>query len=122
MVKNPKSQISISISNLLRQALSYSLQSKAQKMSGYVLRGPRGKHMSVRTAGAILKKLSQKAGVRHVTARNLRATFIVRQLEAGTPLSTIARIVGHESLATTQKYLSLASKEKHVGIPELADI
>ena len=66
------------LSNHLQQALAYYLDSNKQHTNNYLLKGPRGKKLSVRSAQLLLSSLCKKAGVRSANPRNLRATWILR--------------------------------------------
>lgn len=81
-----------------------------------------GRPISVRTATTILKNLARRAGVRNATARNLRTTFIVRQLAEGISPIIIQRIIGHSSLETTQQYASLNRRITRSGPLALASL
>lgn len=70
-----------------------------------------GRPISVRTATTILKNLARRAGVRNATARNLRTTFIVRQLEADIPFPTIQKITGFQTLGSLSMYRRLNSQQ-----------
>ncbi|KUK79815.1 MAG: Tyrosine recombinase XerC [Microgenomates bacterium 39_7] len=47
------------------------------------------------------------AGIQDATLNDLRNTFIVEQLKAGTPLVYVSQLVGHKRITTTEKYLEL---------------
>jgi site-specific recombinase XerD len=49
----------------------------------------------------------RRAGLR-LTCHQLRHTFARQLIEVGTPVTTVQRLLGHGSLRSTQRYLSLA--------------
>ncbi len=53
-----------------------------------------------------------RAGVR-VSCHQLRHTFARQLIEVGTPVTTVQRLLGHRSLRSTQRYLSLADPIVH---------
>ena len=52
---------------------------------------------------ALLKRAAQ-AEVSAFSPQDLRRTFITRLLEGGADISTVQRLAGHCSVATTQRY------------------
>ncbi len=56
--------------------------------------------------GLILRRLRIATGVRKLHAHRLRHTFAVNFLAAGGDLETLRRILGHESLEVTKRYLT----------------
>ena len=54
----------------------------------------------------------RRLGVR-LSCHQLRHTFARQLIEVGTPVTTVQRLLGHGSLRTTQRYLSLADPIVH---------
>ena len=69
----------------------------------------RGARTNIRSghAGACVVAVSHTIGC-HVTPHQLRHTFAIRHVLAGTPLPVLQALLGHESLATTQIYADAA--------------
>ena len=66
------------------------------------------KPLSPRTAYSIIKRLGQKSGiVKPISPHTLRHSFATHLLKGGTDLRTIQEILGHKTLATTQRYTHL---------------
>lgn len=59
----------------------------------------------VRNIRAAIDRFFRLAGVAEAKVNDLRHTFIVEQLKAGTPLTYVSRLVGHKRVTTTEKYL-----------------
>jgi len=69
--------VRIPISGMLRQSLDYYLAAVTRGPRSYLLVSARtGRPPGTRAAGMMLAKLGRRAGVKGVTPRNLRATFI----------------------------------------------
>ncbi|MDY7107966.1 MAG: site-specific integrase [Planctomycetota bacterium] len=58
----------------------------------------------------ILKRLAARAGVEHITARDLRRTFVVALIASDLDLQTVQKRVGHASWMTTAMYQSIAKR------------
>lgn len=68
----------------------------------------------VRNIRTALDRYFRLAGIKDAKVNDLRHTFIIEQLKAGTPLVYISQLVGHKRITTTEKYLKLIEN------PELA--
>lgn len=70
----------------------------------------RGQAMTVNGVQDRLRHYTAKAGV-HVTAHQLRHTFACQLVEHELPVTTLAKLMGHTSLSTTQVYLTGADPQ-----------
>lgn len=61
----------------------------------------------VRNIRTAIDRYFRLAGVKDSKVNDLRHTFIVEQLKAGTPLVYVSQLVGHKRITTTEKYLKL---------------
>lgn len=68
----------------------------------------------VRNIRTALDRYFRLAGIKDAKVNDLRHTFIVEQLRAGTPLVYVSQLVGHKRITTTEKYLKL------IEAPDLA--
>ena len=60
--------------------------------------------LSTIAVNRILDKRARQSGVDDVTPHDFRRTFIGEALDAGGDIATVAAIVGHEDVKTTQRY------------------
>lgn len=76
----------------------------------------------VRNIRTAIDRYFRLAGIKDAKVNDLRHTFIVEQLKAGTPLVYVSQLVGHKRITTTEKYLRLIEmpeNETNVQIEEL---
>lgn len=76
----------------------------------------------VRNIRTAIDRYFRLAGIKGARVNDLRHTFIVEQLKAGTPLVYVSQLVGHKRITTTEKYLKLVDApetEASVQIEEL---
>lgn len=76
----------------------------------------------VRNIRSAIDRYFRLAGITGAKVNDLRHTFIVEQLSAGTPLVYVSQIVGHKRITTTEKYLQFLSNsidQTSVKIEEL---
>ena len=65
----------------------------------------------VRNIRTAIDRYFRLAGIKDAKVNDLRHTFIVEQLKAGTPLVYVSQLVGHKRITTTEKYLKLIEEE-----------
>ena len=76
----------------------------------------------VRNIRSAIDRYFRLAGITGAKVNDLRHTFIVEQLSAGTPLVYVSQIVGHKRITTTEKYLQFlnnSTDHANVKIEEL---
>jgi len=61
----------------------------------------------VRNIRTAIDRYFRLAGIKDSKVNDLRHTFIIEQLKAGTPLVYVSQLVGHKRITTTEKYLKL---------------
>jgi integrase/recombinase XerC len=67
--------------------------------------------LTERTVDRIVVAISRRAGLHGVTPHTMRHSFATHMLERGAPLRVIQELLGHESLATTQRYLKITVEQ-----------
>jgi site-specific recombinase XerD len=69
-----------------------------------------GKKLLIRNIRSSVERYFEEAGIEEAKLNDLRNTFIVHQLKAGVPLTTVSKLAGHKQITTTERYLELARK------------
>lgn len=83
----------------------------ARKSTQALLINRRGGRLTTRSVGRIVKKIAMAKGLSpDVHPHTLRHAFGTHMLEEGADLRAIQEMLGHERLATTQRYTQLSMK------------
>jgi integrase/recombinase XerC len=87
------------------------LLAEVRKNSNALLINQRGGRLTTRSVGRIIKKIAVSKGLSpDVHPHTLRHAFGTHMLEEGADLRAIQELLGHERLATTQRYTQLSMK------------
>ncbi len=87
------------------------LLSKCRKNTNALLINQRVGRLTTRSVGRIIKKIAVSKGLSpDVHPHTLRHAFGTHMLEEGADLRAIQELLGHERLATTQRYTQLSTK------------
>jgi len=87
------------------------LLAEVRKNSTALLINQRGGRLTTRSVGRIIKKIAVSKGLPpDVHPHTLRHAFGTHMLEEGADLRAIQELLGHERLATTQRYTQLSMK------------
>jgi len=85
--------------------------SDSRENSSALLINQRGGRLTTRSVGRIIKKIAVSKGLSpDVHPHTLRHAFGTHMLEEGADLRAIQELLGHERLATTQRYTQLSTK------------
>ena len=86
------------------------------KYYDYLFTGNRGNHISKETLYKIVKRYSEKAGIKkNVHPHVLRHSFTTHMIESGYDITIVQRLLGHESVEATERYI-------HTAIPQRINV
>ena len=102
-------------------ALAEYLKVRAKTKSKNAFVTKTGKPFLIRNIRTSLDRFFKQADIKNARVNDLRHTFIAHQLQAGTPLTLISKLVGHKRLSTTEKYLDII-KGKDAAIVSLEEL
>jgi site-specific recombinase XerD len=80
-----------------------------------------GKALLIRNIRTSIDRYFRAAGIEDAKVNDLRHTFITHHLMAGTPITTLSKLVGHKRLSTTEKYMDLI-KDKQIETVKLEEL
>lgn len=83
------------------------LLTKLNRTSNYVFVNRMGKRLSERWVFEVVRRAGRKIGLYRLHPHSLRHAFATHLLNAGMDLRSIQELLGHSSLATTQRYTSI---------------
>lgn len=95
-------------------------QTPEEKQRGAVCGHLNGKPISYKSVPHVFDRWLKEAGL-DISAHQLRHTFATQLLWAGRDLRTIQRLLGHASLSTTERYLSVEMEQKRAAVDALPD-
>jgi len=81
-----------------------------------------GRPLLIRNIRSMLRNYFKKSGLDDVKVNDLRNTFIAYQLAAGVPLEVVSKIVGHQGISTTEKYLQLIEQPENKKTVKLREL
>lgn len=102
----------VPLNNKVVKAIKLYLSSLNGKNPEYPLFSTRNnKNIQIRNIRGTIDRAIKKSQIRATCVNDIRNTFITFQLSQGYPVNELAKIVGHKTTITTQRYLELLPKQ-----------
>ncbi|MFH1602193.1 MAG: tyrosine-type recombinase/integrase [Candidatus Shapirobacteria bacterium] len=105
-----------------KKALEDYLNIRLETKTNHVFITKTSRPLLIRNIRSTLRNYFRKSGLNDVKVNDLRNTFIAHQLAAGVPLDIVAKIVGHQRISTTEKYLNLVEKKESKRTVKLKEL
>ena len=108
---------------LLVMLREYALQYKPDR-KGYLFEGSiKGRHYSTRSVQEVIQAAKNKAGIiKPGSIHVLRHSFATHLIDRGTDVSMIQKLLGHNDIKTTLRYLHTSNKDLLKIISPLDDL
>lgn len=81
-----------------------------------------GTRMTTQAVRDLVKKYTQEIEGKHITPHKLRASAATNLAANGTSIQTIAKILGHENIQTTRRYVEVLNQETEDAISKLDEM
>jgi site-specific recombinase XerD len=95
-------------------------RSKDQDQSTALFQNKFGGPLSARAIEQLVKKYLDKAKIKNASVHTLRHTMATHYVAKGGDLRSVQAMLGHESLTTTEQYVTLAKKAQRKMVQDLA--
>lgn len=105
--QNSRDERKVPINKAAKTSLQAYLQTRPRARETVVFLTKTCRPFLVRNIRTAIDRYFRLAGIKGAKVNDLRHTFIVEQLKAGTPLVYVSQLVGHKRITTTEKYLKL---------------
>lgn len=105
--KGKKDRITMLSQNLIEMLRTYYKQYRPKQL---LFEGMNGNEYSATSLSTILKQAAQKAGIKkRVYMHLLRHSFATHLIEQGTDIRFVQKILGHNTIKTTERYTHIAA-------------
>lgn len=121
--QNSQKERYVPLNNAARKALQEYLKERPKNVNeNTVFLTKTCRPFLVRNIRAAIDRYFRLAGIKEAKVNDLRHTFIVEQLKAGTPLTYVSKLVGHKRVTTTERYLDLIQQSDQPSAVKLEEL
>lgn len=105
--QNSRGSRKVPLNSAAKSALTDYIQARPRAREKTIFLTKTCRPFLVRNIRTAIDRYFRLAGIKVAKVNDLRHTFIIEQLRAGTPLVYVSQLVGHKRITTTEKYLKL---------------
>lgn len=120
--QNSREARKVPLNDAAKKALMDYLEARPRTKEKMVFLTKTCRPFLVRNIRTAIDRYFRLAGIKDAKVNDLRHTFVIEQLKAGTPLVYVSQLVGHKRITTTERYLKLIEQpemEPNIQIEEL---
>ncbi len=118
--RGSKGERTVPLNRAVIEALKqYIEEARPDKESDYLFITKTGNPLLVRNIRSTIDRYFKTAGVQNAKVNDLRHTFAAHNLENGTSLTYLSKVLGHKRVSTTERYLQFIEKSTQEERPEI---
>lgn len=102
---------SLPLNKAIKKAVNEYLKARPKSEDDHLFITRTSRPLLIRNIRQIIGRCFREVGIEKATVNDLRNTFIAHQLQNGTSVEYIAKLVGHRRLSSTERFLNLVKKE-----------
>jgi len=112
----------IPLNKAAQEAVSKYLAIRTKTPSHSLFVTKTGRPLLIRNIRTAIDRYFRIAGIKEAKVNDLRHTWVAYQLQAGVPLTLVAKLAGHKRLSTTERYLQFIQSHSNGAKVKLEEL